>query len=36
MNNFFKKAISLIDNKKCTVGIIGLGYVGLPPINLIC
>ena len=30
MNNFFKKAISLIDNKKCTVGIIGLGYVGLP------
>ena len=30
MNNFFKKAINLIDNKKCTVGIIGLGYVGLP------
>lgn len=25
-----KKTINLIDNKKCVVGIIGLGYVGLP------
>ncbi len=30
MNSFLKKATSLIDNKKCTVGVIGLGYVGLP------
>ena len=36
MNNFFKKAISLIDNKKCTVGIIGLWLCWFAPINLIC
>ena len=31
MNNLFlKKTINLIDNKNCSVGIIGLGYVGLP------
>jgi len=31
MKNFFlKKTTNLIDTKKCTVGIIGLGYVGLP------
>ena len=31
MNNIYlKKITNLIDNKKCKVGIIGLGYVGLP------
>ena len=31
MKNIFpKKITNLIDNKKCRVGIIGLGYVGLP------
>ena len=30
MNSFLKKVTNLIDNKKCTVGVIGLGYVGLP------
>ena len=31
MNNLFiKKTINLIDSKNCSVGIIGLGYVGLP------
>ena len=29
-NSFVKKVKNLIDDKKCTVGIIGLGYVGLP------
>ena len=29
-NIFLKKITNLIDAKKCSVGIIGLGYVGLP------
>ena len=29
-NIFLNKITNLIDNKKCCVGIIGLGYVGLP------
>ena len=29
-NVFLKKTINLIDTKTCCVGIIGLGYVGLP------
>lgn len=30
MHTFLKKLNNLIDTKKCSVGIIGLGYVGLP------
>ncbi len=29
-NLLFKRINNLIDNKKCRIGIIGLGYVGLP------
>ena len=29
-NLLFKRVNNLIDNKKCRIGIIGLGYVGLP------
>lgn len=29
-DSIIKKTIDIIDAKKCTVGIIGLGYVGLP------
>ena len=30
MKTHYKKLINLIKNKKATVGVIGMGYVGLP------
>ena len=32
-NSFFKKIKEKINNKKFIVGIVGLGYVGLPLAN---
>ena len=33
MNNLSKELLASIQNKSCTVGVIGLGYVGLPLID---
>ena len=30
INSYIEKINHLIENKKCTIGIVGLGYVGLP------